>query len=275
MSPTDRPLRIAVVGDNCIDLILPPVGQRLVGGNALNVGVQLARLGAHVSYFGAVGRDADGDLVAAALQRNGVDLSHLVRSDRPTSRTTIGVDATGDRHILSEDFGACDGYAPRGAARRTLLDVDHVHIGWLNDGGALRQELAAAGVSVSQDISVNAAAADLGVNGLKIAFASQPGSESDAAVLAESLRAAGAEGVVVTRGAAGSSAFLPQGTAHHGIVPIQPVDTTGAGDSYIAAFLKVWCDGGSVVTAVAQAASHAGATCLHPGGFPQEVIGLS
>ena len=31
-------LRIAAVGDNCIDKFLPPVGQALIGGNAVNVG---------------------------------------------------------------------------------------------------------------------------------------------------------------------------------------------------------------------------------------------
>lgn len=47
-------LRFAAVGDNCIDRYLAPVGDCLVGGNAVNVAVQLARLGRRASYFGTV-----------------------------------------------------------------------------------------------------------------------------------------------------------------------------------------------------------------------------
>ena len=81
----------------------------------------LAGLGARVTYFGAVGADADGALVAAALEARGVDLTGLVvRAERATSRTTIEVDATGDRRFVSEDFGACDGYAPDATALAVL-----------------------------------------------------------------------------------------------------------------------------------------------------------
>jgi fructoselysine 6-kinase len=260
---------VAVVGDNCIDLILPPIGQRLVGGNAVNVGVQLARLGAQVSYFGAVGRDSDGGLVADALRRNGVDLAYLVERDLPTARTTISVDAAGDRRFDHEDFGACDGYAPDGAAREALLGMDHVHIGWLNDGGALRGFLAAAGVPVSQDVSVNAAPEHLGVGGLAIAFAARAGSHAEARAFASGLTAAGARGVVVTRGAEGSSAFLPEGAAEAAARPVDPVDTTGAGDSYIAGFLFARLSGATVDEAAAAGARLAAETCRHSGGFPQ------
>ena len=270
MSNTDPAPRVAVVGDNCIDLILPS-GQRFVGGNAVNVGVQLAALGARVCYFGAVGDDADGALVRAALAERGIDLAGLVlRPDRPTARTTILVDAAGDRSIGSEDFGACDGFTPGAAARAALQGMAHVHLGWLNDGGALRRHLAARRVPVSQDIGVNAAPEDLGVDGLAIAFASTSGSHAEARALADELRARGARGVAVTRGARGSSAFLPDGEAEQPALPVVPRDTTGAGDAYIAGFLMARLAGAGVAEAVAAAARVAARACLHPGGFPQQ-----
>ena len=86
------------------------------------------RSGRGSCYFGAVGDDADGALVRAALAERGVDLAGLVvRPDRPTARTTILVDAAGDRSIGSEDFGACDGFAPGAAARAALQGMAHVH----------------------------------------------------------------------------------------------------------------------------------------------------
>jgi len=268
VSSIDRRLRLAAVGDNCVD-ILRPGGHRFVGGNAVNVAVQFAALGGSSSYFGAVGADEDGALTERLLGRNGVDVSHLVRRPLPTAHTEIHVSENGERRIAFEDFGACAGYAPDEDAIAALLAFDHVHIGWLDDGGALRRRLAAAGRSVSQDITVNASAENLGVEGLAIAFAAIEGSHEAASRLADSLFAAGARGAVVTRGARGSSVFLDGAEAEIPVRPIVPVDTTGAGDSYIAAFLHGWLSGATPHAAGTAAAAHAARTCLHEGGFPQ------
>ena len=265
MSLTE-PLRIAAVGDNCIDVVLP-VNQTLVGGNGLNVAVQIARLGGAATYFGAVGDDAHGKLVQAALAANGVDAGGLVVRDGATARTEISVNAAGERHFDLEDFGVCAGYAPDAEQVARLMAMDHVHIGWLDDGGALRRRLAGAGVSVSQDVSVNAVAENLGVDGLTLAFCST--ARGDAAARADALMAAGALAVVATHGAAGSTVFMDGDAVEIAAVAIEPVDTTGAGDSYIAAFLMAWLDGASPAVAGAAAAKRAAETCGHHGGFPQ------
>ena len=57
----------AVVGDNCLDVFLPPAAGSLVGGNAVNVAVQLRSCGRRSHYFGAVGEDAAGAAIARAL----------------------------------------------------------------------------------------------------------------------------------------------------------------------------------------------------------------
>ncbi|QKC98222.1 PfkB family carbohydrate kinase [Mesorhizobium sp. NZP2298] len=269
MSLTKRRPRIAAVGDNCIDILLPPIGRRLVGGNAVNVAVQLARLGAEVSYYGAVGKDDQGGQVASALIGNGVGVDHLVQRPMVTSHTVISVDADGDRHMDFEDFGACDGYAPDAAAFGELLSMDHVHIGWLNDGGDLRRRLAGASVSVSQDVSVNADPRHLGVDGLTVVFASCRGDHGQAAVQAADLLARGARNAVVTRGAAGSSIFWAGSAFERPAEPVIPLDTTGAGDSFAAGFMFGILTGQSVRDASDLAARAASATCLHLGGFPQ------
>jgi len=268
VSSTDRRIRLAAVGDNCVD-ILQPSGHRFVGGNALNVAVQFATLGGSSAYFGAVGKDDDGALTARLLVRGGVDISHLVRRPLPTAHTEIHVSETGERRIGFEDFGACAGYAPDEKALAAMLAADHVHIGWLDDSGVLRRRLVAAGRSVSQDITVNASAESLRVEGLAIAFASIEGPHQAAARLADSLLTAGARGVVVTRGALGSSLFLNGTGIEIPARPIVAIDTTGAGDSYIAAFLHGWLSGATPQTAGAQAAAHAALTCMHEGGFRQ------
>ena len=106
----------ATVGDNCIDRFLPPVNDCLVGGNAVNVAVQLARLGRRVDYFGAVGDDAEGAAVRAALATNCVGLAAMRRVDGAMTATTdIATLPDGDRRFVAEDFGACLGYRPDAA----------------------------------------------------------------------------------------------------------------------------------------------------------------
>lgn len=273
MSSIDRPIgvkvRVAAVGDNCIDVLQPPINRKLVGGNALNVAVQMARLGGDAAYFGAVSSDENGDLVRASLQANGLSDEHLTVRPGRTAHTDIEVAASGERHIGFEDFGVCAGYTPSSDQVALLPAMDHVHIGWLDDGGALRRALVAAGVSVSQDISVNADPADLGVDGLSIAFCSQPGPADQAAGTAAALLRAGAKAVVVTRGADGSSAFFAGRTYDIGAVEVSTVDTTGAGDSYVAAFVLAHLAGADPARAGELAAAHAALTCRHLGGFSQ------
>lgn len=272
MSNIDQAPRLAAVGDNCVD-VLRPAGRRLIGGNAVNVAVQFARLGGRSSYFGAVGQDDEGALTERLLRANGVDVDHLVRRSLPTAHTLIDVSPNGERRFVFEDFGACAGYAPDETSCAALLDYDHVHIGWLDDGGALRRRLVAAGRSVSQDVTVNAAPENLGVDGLSIAFASIDGSHEAAALMAQSLLGRGARNVVVTRGVQGSSVFIDGADASIPARVIRPVDTTGAGDSYIAAFLMARLSGASPEEAGRKAADHAAGTCLHEGGFPQDESG--
>ena len=263
---------LAAVGDNCIDHIVHARDGRevrLVGGNALNVAVQARRAGLGASYFGAVGADEDGARVRRALRREGVDDEGLVVRPGVTSVTRIDVRPDGERIIAAEDFGVCRGYAPGPGDMAVLLRADHVHLGWIDDAGALRERLAAEGRSVSQDLSVNADPASLGVEGLAIAFGSCPGPVGLAEALARDWLARGARMAVVTRGAEGALVFAGQGRWEIAAEPVDPVDTTGAGDAFIAGFLAAWLHGAAPDAAGAAGARRARDACLHAGGFPQ------
>jgi fructoselysine 6-kinase len=262
--------RFAAVGDNCIDRFLPPLARSYVGGNAINVAVQLARLGHQAFYFGAVGRDADGSKVRVRLRENGVHVNHLHEREGNTAYTNIDVTPAGDRIFVHEDFGVCAGYRPHPADFEALKTMDHVHIGWLDDGGALRRALSRAGVSVSQDVSVNAAAADLGVEGLSIAFASAGEDDARAERLVQDFLTGGARLAVVTRGGRGSLASDGMARAAAGIRPVEVVDTTGAGDSFIAGFITAHAARRPLVECLQAGRDLAALTCTHVGGFPQD-----
>lgn len=263
--------RIATVGDNCIDHYLPPVDRRLVGGNAVNVAVNLLRLGHQAAYFGAVGDDAEGERTRAVLQRLGVDAAALkvIRPGR-TSLTVIATGPDGDRHFVSEDFGVCRFYRPDDQDLRRLKTMMHVHIGWLDDQGATKRALAEAQVGVSQDLSVNAESRNIAPDGLAIAFVSCDGDDAEArSVLARTL-AQGARAAVIMRGPRGSLASAGGDVVHGTALPVRVRDTTGAGDSFIAGFLAAHVTGKPVAACLAGGHEAAAQTCQIFGGFAQD-----
>ncbi|MEF2072462.1 PfkB family carbohydrate kinase [Consotaella aegiceratis] len=260
---------VATVGDNCIDRYLPPVGLAAIGGNAVNVAVHLRKQGLRTAYFGAVGTDDNGRRMLDCFRNNGLNTDHVQITEGVTAYTNLDIDESGDRIIAFEEFGVCRVYRPTEADFKVLLSMSHVHIGWLDDGGDLKRRLGSAGVSVSQDITVNP-----GCEGLTIAFGSA-GSEPHAALdLAKRYLAQGAALAVVTRGAMGSVATDGVIVAETGILPVEISDTTGAGDTFAAGFIARRLSGGSLQQCLEAGRDAAALTCTHFGGFPQTPVHL-
>ncbi|MGO7134342.1 PfkB family carbohydrate kinase [Rhizobium leguminosarum] len=120
-------------------------------------------------------------------------------------------------------------------------------------------------MSVSEDILVNADLQNLGVAGRSIAFGSA--GEDDAA--AHRLISEGARLAVVTRGAKRASLSDGRSSVTAGTQPIDVVDTTGAGDSFIAGFLSASLTRCDWETCLESGRRLAAKTCGHPGGFRQ------
>ena len=261
-------ITVATVGDNCIDRYLP-LRRSTVGGNAINVAVHLARLGLGTAYLGAVGDDADGRRVLAALRENGVDTRHAdVRPGR-TAWTEIDIDENNERIIGFEEFGVCAGYRPDAAGTAFLRRMRHVHVGWLDDGGSVKSGLARSGVSVSQDLSVTSPAAGRRAEGLAVAFASAGPSIAEGEALAARILAEGARMAVVTCGSAGCVVADGRTVARMDARPVAVVDTLGAGDTFIAGFIAAHLAGRDLVECLASGRDLAAGTCGHLGGFPQ------
>ena len=62
----ERKLRIAAVGDNCMD-VYKSTGEAYPGGNPVNVAVYVKRLGGDSSYTGAVGTDEYGERMIKSI----------------------------------------------------------------------------------------------------------------------------------------------------------------------------------------------------------------
>lgn len=268
MTPSPR---LIAVGDNCLDVYLGR-GRMAAGGNALNVAAQWRRRGLAVRYFGAVGSDAEGALMLQAIAGAGLDAADVEQRPGHTAVTLLR-DRNGDRRFLLEDLGVGRDFVPE-PGRLALLDAAAwVHLG-TNASPALLRHLLARGLGFSVDVSTAHGALD--VAGVPLVAAAGPEGEAEPAepLIARFLDR-GARRVLLTCGRRG--AYYHDGTTLHRVAAerVEVVDTCGAGDSFIAAFIAGHIiEGLPAGTALAGAASAAAQTCTHPGGFPQPLVAI-
>ena len=111
------PGKIIVIGSMNADLVIhspkmPQIGETLTGsdfqvnagGKGLNQAVAIAKLGGNVSFCGAVGNDANGELLLNELKNNNVDFKGLKTDEVPTGIAMITV-VDGNNFIIL-DSGA-------------------------------------------------------------------------------------------------------------------------------------------------------------------------
>jgi sulfofructose kinase len=201
---------VLCVGLATLDTILvvperPPRDGRVVatdgciagGGPAATAAVALARLGVDVAFAGAVGDDI-GVTIRDELAAEGVDVTRLeVVPGAQSPRSAILVEqATGARGIVHLPGTAT--FEPVDAEGFDWVHVDHV--GW----GRIRPGSAQVSIDGGNPIP------DLDLTGVALYAPTVPALTA-AYGSAEAALAAGAETVVVTRGAGGSSAWTAGG----------------------------------------------------------------
>ena len=240
-------MRIACVGDNCIDFY-DETGEACPGGNPVNVAVGVRRLGGEPSYVGAVGTDAYGELLLRALKERGVDVGHVrvCRGSTPVSHVTM---RDGDRVFGEYDEGVMRDFSPSDGEIDFLCGHDIVFTAlWGRSEKALRAARER-GVPTAFDAAdkPRSAAAQAALPYSTVFFFSDD--ESGDGALRDTLRELKEKGpsvAVAMRGGRGSAAFDGESFYECAAAPCEVVDTMGAGDSYIAGFLTSWLGGRSV-----------------------------
>lgn len=240
------------------------------GGNAVNVAVLAGRLGAEAGYLGCLGSDEAGMLIVDALRGEGVDTSRCRLRAGDNARAFIGHDGNDRRFLRSQRGvrGQWGGFSPEDLAYIAGFDLVHSSV-----YSELEAELATIGQAarrLSYDFSERWSEANLAATlpQVDIAFLSHPtGSDAQCHELARRCAEAGPAVVVVTRGARGSLALAGGVFHHHGITLTPVVDTLGAGDGFIAAFLLAELEGKGIPEALAAGAANAAAVCTYQGGF--------
>jgi len=238
-------MRIAVMGDNCID-VYPRLGKRYVTGNAVDTGVHLRRLGAAVSIITTVGSDPDGEWTIKTLAHEGLDISHVKMANGATAVTQMDMD--GNERIHGD-------YLEGVGETMTFdqADVDFaaghelVHAGLWGRVEPVIPNLRQAGAVVSFDYAdrLDHPIIEMTLPYVSIGFFSYH-RERDS-FIENYLRDKVARGLkiaVATMGEQGSLAWDGREFASVDAYPATVVNTVGAGDAYIAGFLFSYLSGG-------------------------------
>lgn len=259
-----------------------------IGGAESNVAIALRRLGVPVTWFGRVGDDPLGERVVRELRGEGVEVdarvdpgapTGLMVKERPTAATTsvhyyragsagslLGRDdmpagrieeaallhVTGITPLLSESAADAvrDAVArARGAGVAVSFDVNY------------RSALAPSAIAAPllREIAESADTVFGGVAELELIT----GADVDEA--AALLRSAGVAEVVVKRGAEGATAHAGADVVDAPGFAIDPLDTVGAGDAFVAGYLSVRLAGGGVAEALHRGNTCGAIACLGPG----------
>ena len=284
---------IVVFGSINIDLVtkterIPAPGETVIGGDyskapggkGANQALAARRAGAEVKMAGAYGRDAFADDALRLLRADGVDLDQARAVDNPTGAAFITVDAHGENAIVVAS-GA------NAAARAQPL----AGLAWRTGDWLIMQREV-------PDAEVFRAAAIARAEGAKILLNNAPAlplaadqvrlfdvicvNETEAAILGRHLGFAALEpGAVAERlatdfGVLGLATLGPLGAVLAGKGPtlcmappkVTVVDTTGAGDTFIGAFVAALARGADERQALREGLAAGSLACTLPGAQP-------
>jgi sugar/nucleoside kinase (ribokinase family) len=233
------------------------------GGDAVNGAINLARLGMKVTLCACIGRDSEGQSIIDELNEAGVNTDNVTYDEKHhTASPVLLIDRKGDRHIIRVPDNANMYFTETMVSDEVLKSARHLHFASANvlgsmDGeplGRLFKRAHELGLTTSLDASY-----DRKGNWMKnIEDALQNcdifiPSLQEAAIYANSddldeicrffsaypLKIfgikLGEKGVLVTD----FHQTWKQASLYHGT----PVDTTGAGDAFLAGFVSAWLKG--------------------------------
>jgi ribokinase len=226
------------------ETILATSTARYAGGKGLNQAVAAARAGAATTFIGALGRDEDGDALAATIREESI-ADHLVRrTDEATGQAFIVVDGFGENTIIVAS-GANGTFRAIDEADRAAIGAASVVLLQLELPLERVAEVAEAASALGTTVMLNAAPARELPPALIASLDYLIVNENEACAIGGSDRLDVASAtlaslvgrVVVTLGAAG--AVLYEAGTELARVPaprVIAVDTTGAGDTFCGAF---------------------------------------
>jgi sugar/nucleoside kinase (ribokinase family) len=286
---------VLVLGDD----VTPEFGQReklvgavslVTGGSAAITAVAAARLGLRVALVAAVGDDAAGRFMLGQLAAEGVDVTATaVRGNAPTAMTVVL--STGDDRAILTATGAMTTLTTRDVPAALLASARHVHVSsyFLTERSlgpglpALFAQARTAGTTTSLDTNWDPAGrwgggllADvLAQTDLLIPNEAEAYRLARRDTLPEAVVAltAAVPRLVIKRGPRGALCAERGNLAQYDLAqhevwlpPVEPVDTTGAGDCFNAGLITGLLRGLPLPQASALGCAAGAASIQAPGG---------
>lgn len=261
--------KIACMGLVCADFIVKPVTRMPergklqlvdsvelhIGGCASNTGIVAAKLGADVGLFGAVGDDALGRFLVRRIEEEGISTSGVrVYAGTTSSGSAVLVYPDGERSFLHA-IGANAKFNPLAVSSETLDPFSIVHVAGVLalpecEGKNLAdfcREMKGRGKVVTLDTVWDSRGVWLPALSEALPFVDcfLPSIEEARMLSGKEtpediggfFLSRGVKNVCLKMGEKGSMIFSEKETHRFEPLSVTQVDTTGAGDSYVAGFL--------------------------------------
>lgn len=240
--------RIAVVGSINADLVvqmpkLPVRGETVSsaepawfpGGKGANQAVAASRMGGNVSMFGAIGADEPGQMCLSALKQSGVNVDAVKKVSSPTSTALVMVEHSGENQIVVAD--GANQYASFDAAQISSADAVIVQFE-IPESVIVEVGKAAKGIFCVNAAPVRELSEELAslidvliVNEHEFAQLGDPKSGL----------------VIVTAGAKEVVAYQNGEVVAKSQPPkVEALDTVGAGDTFVGAFVVAYASGKTI-----------------------------
>lgn len=264
----EKNIKIAAVGDNCIDFY-DSTGEKFPGGNPVNVAVYIKRMNGNSSYTGVVGTDEFGQFMMESIASKGVDISHMKVLEGKTAVTHVEI-KNGDRVLGVYDDGVMADFKLTEEDINFLCTHDLVVTGiW----GMIESELSKIkekGTLIAFDFA-DKLDHEITIEAIPYVdyafFSDDSKSDEELHEYMKAIYSRGPKVVIFTRGEKGSIAYDGNEFTTYGIIECEVVDSMGAGDSYIAGFLMGVLEGNSILDCMKKGAISSSVTIGYYGAW--------
>lgn len=264
---TEKSVKVICIGQALVDCIVRgkepyrenvDIAEEIIlntGGDALNESCVLETLGCHTKLICGVGQDPAGDLVLKKARSHGVDVSGVVQSERLTTPiASLTVDKNGGRRSCNSRATMLDGFLPElevpdGVRVVSLASLFRAPLDRKDTVIRLVRKAKDAGAVVCADTKIptfrQMSLFDLSeiLPVIDYLFPNEKEAQyltgkKDYMEMAEELCRRGIQNVIVKTGSEGCTVCGRTKRFHMPAEKVEAVDSTGAGDSFVAGFIS-------------------------------------